>query len=264
MLRTIDLGILCPVCKKPDGCLIADDGTAAICSRKSEGCVKKVGKGAFHGGWLHILGDFKPQKHETPKKPFVDWSKWSVKFAIQLAENREAFGKLCQSININPISALRFYIGWHKGWLTIPSYGVSGRIVGIQRRQGNIKRYMRYSGMGVFVPSAFYQNPSDTVAVTEGWTDTVTALEYGYNAIGRVNAWVGNEEVLMFVKTHPSIERVLIFADNDEDGVGLAGANECRDMLIDNDMMTRVVLTPRKDLRQCKLDGLTLEDILNG
>ncbi|KKK48734.1 hypothetical protein LCGC14_3142190, partial [marine sediment metagenome] len=25
MLRTTDLNILCPVCKKPDGCLVADD-----------------------------------------------------------------------------------------------------------------------------------------------------------------------------------------------------------------------------------------------
>ncbi len=262
MLRTQQLKILCPVCNKPDGCLIADDGSAAICSRKSVGSVKKVGKGAFHGGWLHILGDFKPQKYETPEKPYVNWNRWSVKFAIQLAENRKSFGKLCQSINLNPISALRFYIGWHKGWLTIPVYSIMGKISGIQRRQGNTKRYMKHSGMGVFVPSAFYQNPSDTVAVTEGWTDTVTALEYGYNAIGRVNAWVGNEEVLMFVKTHPFIERVLIFADNDEDGVGLAGANECRDMLVDNDMMTRVVLTPKRDLRACKQKNMTIQEIL--
>ena len=117
--------------------------------------------------------------------------------------------------------------------------------------------------MGVFVPSAFFQNPSNTVAICEGFTDTVTAIEYGLNAIGRVNAFIGSEEALHYIKRKEAT-KILIFADNDENGVGIAGANECRDMLIDNDMMTRVVLTPRKDLRQCKLDGLTLEDILNG
>ena len=257
MLRVQSLGIKCPICSKPDWCLVADDGTAAICSRKSEGSVKKVGK----AGWLHILGDFKPIKYTVPPKKKIDWNKWTVKFAKQLINNREAFGKLCQSIKLNPISALRFYIGWHKGWLTIPLYGVSGRIVGIQRRQGNVKRHMKHSGMGVFVPSAFYQNPSDMVAVTEGWTDTVTAVEYGYNAIGRVNAWVGNEEVLMFVKTHPSIKRVLIFADNDENGVGLAGAAETADLLIEEDFMTKVVLTPEKDLRKCKQKGMTIQEV---
>ena len=262
MLRTTDLNILCPVCEKRDGCLVADDGSAAICSRKSEGSVKKVGKGGFHGGYLHILGDFKPQKYKTPKKPDVNWNKWTVKFAKQLAENRKEFGKLCQSINLNPISALRFYIGWHKGWLTIPVYGMTRKISGIQRRQGNTKRYMKHSGMGVFVPSAFFQNPSDTLAVTEGWTDTVTALEYGYNAIGKVNAFVGNEEVVMYAKSHPAVSRVIIFADNNIDGVGLAGAEETAKLLNEKGFTTKVVLTVEKDLRRCRQVGMTIHEVI--
>lgn len=258
MLRVQSLGIKCPICMKPDWCLVAEDGTAAICSRKSEGSVKKVGK----AGWLHILGNFKPIKYTIPPKKKIDWNKWMVKFAKQLIENREAFGKLCRSIKLNPISALRFYIGWHKGWLTIPVYGLTKKISGIQRRRENTKRYMKHSGMGVFVPSAFFQNPSNTLAVCEGWTDTVTALEYGYNAIGKVNAYVGNEEVVMYAKTHPAISRVILFADNNIDGIGLAGAEETAELL--NEFETRVVLTPEKDLRQCKLNGLTLEEVLNG
>ena len=262
MLRTTDLKILCPICQKRDGCLVAEDGTAAICSRKSEGSVKKVGKGAFHGGYLHILGDFKPKKYTVPEKPFIDWNKWTIKFAKQLAENREAFGKLCRSIKLNPISALRFYIGWHKGWLTIPVYSMMRTVSGIQRRKGNTKRYMKYSDMGVFVPSAFFQDPSNTLAVCEGFTDTVTALEYGYNAIGKVNAFVGNEEVVMYAKTHPAIERVIIFADNNVDGVGLAGAEETADLLNEEGFTTKVVLTPEKDLRMCKQKGMTIKEII--
>ncbi len=260
MIRTADLNILCPVCNKPDGCLVANDGTAAICSRKSEGSTKKVGKGAFHGGWLHILGNFKPIKYIIPPKKEVSWNKWSVKFAKQLIENREAFGNFCRTINLNPISALRFYIGWHEGWVTIPVYGTTRKIVGIQRRKRNIKRYMKYSGMGVFVPSAFFQDPSDTLAVCEGWTDTVTALEYGYNAIGKVNAYVGNEEVLAYAMTHPKITKVILFADSNEDGVGLAGAEETAELL--NEFETRVVLTPEKDLRKCKQKGMTIHEIM--
>lgn len=264
MLRVQSLGIKCPVCLKPDGCLVADDGSACICSRKLEGSVKKVGKGGFSGGWLHILGDFKPQKYKTPEKPFVDWNKWTVKFAKQLAENRKAFGKLCQSIDLNPISALRFYSGWTKGWLTIPLYGVSGRVVGIQRRQAVIKRLMRHSNLGVFVPSAFFQDRSDTLAVCEGYTDTVTALEYGYNAIGKVNAYIGNEEVIAYAKKHGKIKHVTIFADNDVNDVGLAGATETANMLSDQGFDVGVVLTPHKDLRASKAAGLSLKDILNG
>ncbi len=263
MLRIQKLGIKCPVCDKPDGCLIADDGSACICARIQKGSVKKVGK-PFVGGYLHILGDFKPLRYVVPPKKKVDWNKWTVKFAKQLINNREAFGKLCQSIGLNPISALRFYIGWHKGWLTVPVYSMMRKVSGIQRRQGSTKRYMKHSGMGVFVPSAFFQNPSNTLAVCEGWTDTVAALEYGYNAIGKVNAYVGNEEVVMYVKTHPTIQRVIVFADNDQDGVGLAGAVETEELLVEEDFTTKVVLTPEKDLRACKQKGMTIQEVING
>ena len=240
---------------------MAEDGTAVICSRVSEGSVKKVGKGGFHGGFLHITGDFKPEKYKAPEKKYVDWNLWATRFARQLLENRKGFGNLCKDIGLNPIAALRFNIGWHRGWLTIPVYGIDGKIAGIQRRQLKVKRYMKHSSMGVFVPSAFFQNPSGIVAICEGWSDTVTALEYGYNAIGRVNAFVGNEEVLHYIKRKKA-KRILIFADNDSDGVGLAGANECRDLLLENEIMTRVVLCPEKDLRKCQQKQMTIQEIL--
>jgi len=41
----------CPVCSKPDWCLVAEDGSAAICARISDGSVKKCGD----AGWLHIF-----------------------------------------------------------------------------------------------------------------------------------------------------------------------------------------------------------------
>ncbi len=50
--RTMDAGVLCPVCGKPDGCLVSAedpaDPKAAICRVRSS----PVGKGL---GWLHIL-----------------------------------------------------------------------------------------------------------------------------------------------------------------------------------------------------------------
>ena len=55
-VRTMDAGIECPVCYKPDGCLISADDpenpSAAICIRVSEGSVKEVKGG---GSYLHHL-----------------------------------------------------------------------------------------------------------------------------------------------------------------------------------------------------------------
>jgi len=43
----------CPVCGKPDWCLVAPDGSAAICPRVKEGALRKCGD----AGYLHILTD---------------------------------------------------------------------------------------------------------------------------------------------------------------------------------------------------------------
>ncbi|MHC4357133.1 MAG: DUF3854 domain-containing protein, partial [Planctomycetota bacterium] len=57
MLR-VDKNHLCPICSKPDWCLIAKDGSAAICARIEDGSVKKCGD----AGWLHMLSDDKCRK----------------------------------------------------------------------------------------------------------------------------------------------------------------------------------------------------------
>ena len=49
----------CPVCGKPDWCLVAEDGSAAICARIEEGSVKRCGD----AGWLHILRENGYNRH---------------------------------------------------------------------------------------------------------------------------------------------------------------------------------------------------------
>ena len=43
----------CPVCGKPDWCLVAADNSVAICQRIEDGSVKKCGE----AGWLHRLSN---------------------------------------------------------------------------------------------------------------------------------------------------------------------------------------------------------------
>lgn len=51
-VRTMDAGILCPVCQKPDGCLLSAecpaDPKAAVCIRTSAGSVKQLRMGYLH------------------------------------------------------------------------------------------------------------------------------------------------------------------------------------------------------------------------
>lgn len=257
MLRVQQLKINCPVCDKPDWCLVAEDGSAAICRRIENGSVKKCGK----AGWLHILGDFNPKKHILPEKPYIDWGRHTTEFAQALSSSRKEYAEICKDADLNPISLLRYNIGITKGWLTIPMYGEGGKITGIQRRQKNMKRFMKWSEMGVFLPSAFFQYKAKTLAVTEGFTDGVTAYEYGFAcSVSRMNAFVGDELVLYYAK-RLKCERVIIFADSD--GVGLDGANDCGKLLSNNNFRVMVCQTPEKDLRCCKQKGLGLDEVMH-
>ena len=64
----------------------------------------------------------------------------------------------------------------------------------------------------------------------------------------------------MYAMTHPKITKVILFADNNVDGVGLAGAEETAELL--NEFETKVVLTPKKDLRECRQIGMTIQEIM--
>lgn len=266
MIRIQKLGILCPVCNKPDGCLVADDGTACICARIEEGSIRKVGQGNFRGGYLHVFEGFKPKSYVAPEAPDINWNSRMTSQAHNLLSHRKEFAALCHDININPIAALRFNVGWLKDWLTIPIYSKAGEISGIQRRAKKAKRYMEWSGVGVFVPTTFFQHRSRTMAVCEGWTDAIAAICYGYNPVAKMNAFCGNDEVLYFAEHHPTVNRVILFADNNSDGVGEDGARETAGMLDESlcDFETKVVVTPRDDLRRCWLNRMDIEEVIGG
>jgi hypothetical protein len=140
-------------------------------------------------------------------------------------------------------------------------YGVGGKTTGIQRRQKNIKRFMKWSDMGVFLPSAFLQYKAKTLAVCEGWTDTIAAYEYGFgSALGKMNCYVGDDLALYYAK-RLGCERVVVFADND--GVGLDGANATAELLREQGFRVIVIKTKYEDLRKCKQTGMTINEVLD-
>ena len=259
MIRVSDANTKCPICHRNDWCLIAENGSAAICSRIEKGSVKRVGE----AGYLHILSkDFSPKKYEVEPSPYVDWhTKMSIQGANLLSKRKE-FGDFCKYTGVNPIAALRFNLGYLDGWFTIPFYREANVISGIQRRKGPLKRPIKHSKLGVFVPSAFFQYKCKTLAVTEGWSDAVAAIQYGFNAIGKFNSHCGDEWVSYYAK-HIKCERVLIFADNDSHGIGLEGAEKTKKFIFDtNKIPVNVVVVPENDLKDCFNAGIGLKEML--
>ena len=56
---------VCPICRKPDWCLISEDGNACICARTQSD--QPAGK----AGWLHKIGSDYQLPIEPKKSPAV-------------------------------------------------------------------------------------------------------------------------------------------------------------------------------------------------
>ena len=259
MLRVGETGLICPICFRDNWCMVAEDGSAAICSRIEEGSVKRAGE----AGYLHILSDkFNPKKYEAAPIPDIDWNTIVTVQGAKLLSKLKEFGELCKYTGINPIAALRFNVGYEDGWFTIPLYQEANVISGIQRRNQALKRMVKHSKLGVFVPSAFFQYKCRTLAVTEGWSDAVAAVQYGLNVVGKFNSHSSDDWVEYYAK-HIKCERVLIFADNDGSGIGVEGANKTATHLKETlGIPVNVVRTPLNDLKDTYNAGVALKDFL--
>jgi hypothetical protein len=252
----------CPVCGKPDWCLVAQDGTAAICARVEQGSKKRCGD----AGWLHVFDGYRQTRngelrmkngkfrnnHPDPKATGpckgavpIDFARMAEVFASRCSEWRVRF--LANSLALTPGSLKRLGIGISAGGFTFPMSDEHGNIIGIRRRFDNgRKNSIKGSKNGLFIPTGI--DKATKLIICEGPTDCAAALDLGWAAIGRPNC---NSKVAMavrYVRKRP----VIIVADRDV--AGIRGARKLTDELLKNGSNVRIILPPPiyKDLRQWK------------
>ena len=251
MLRLFDIKATCPICNKPEECLIAEDGSACICYHVAEGSVKRCG----NAGWLHILkpGQFVPQKHTPKPKPYVNWALKNRIF--QRNFNREVL----PGLGLTAPTLECFGGGYDGDMWTFPMYNEIKEVIGIQQRTHNGKKYtMEHGDVGVFAPNSLNQQTvrHQILLVCEGMSDAATAFELGWPSIGKYNYSAGNEIVFALCKKWRSLTSVIVVADPDQDGIW--GAELLQDMLRRLPMGVSM-LTPPEDLRTMYTKGLTAD-----
>jgi len=265
--------ILCPICGKPDWCLVSPDGKAAICSRIQEGSVNNNG-----AGFLHILDNT-----YVPAKNFKKQRRWPINWNVihdgysravtrlyESPDNSVCYHivmEMLENVGIEFSTLLQFGIGWDGEAFTFPIKNSNLDIIGLMRRFPNgDKRLIKGSGMGLFIPSTFY-NQSPCVLVCEGLTDTATGVELNFSSVGRMNCNTGNTELISLLGGCCGT-RIVIIADNDPDNAGINGARilakeflSCENPYVD----VKVIRPPEgiKDLREWKESGLTREKLLD-
>jgi hypothetical protein len=214
-LRRVGRRSPCPVCEKPDWCLVAEDGSRAICQRVESD--RRVGE----AGWLHQLGSVRSHRRRAPT---IDVRSVGRDFGLYAAKARDFrrsdlpddVSELSSLLGLSTTSLRRLGVG-HNGWAwTFPMHDASGRVIGIRlRRPDGSKLAVKGSRQGLFIPESL--DCSGIVLITEGPTDTAAALDLGFEAVGRPSCTGGVALLADLVRRH-ACRDVVVVADADEAG----------------------------------------------
>src|SRR5262245_3044144 len=245
----VSRGNLCPVCARPDWCLVAPDGSAAICPRVESD--RRIGD----AGYLHLLGDSNIPRRRIrtihfESGPLPDFGALSAGFRNDLGNGpRDTFAT---SLGLSVKSLELLGVGWvaNRRAFSFPMTNPDGRVVGVLLRtlQGD-KSGIRGSKAGLFLPATSSESRHLPLLVSEGPTDAAALLDLGYpHVVGRPGCGAGASYLFSLVRTRRPPE-VIVVAD--ADAPGLAGAQRLAAELTLVAPCVRIAIPPggTKDVR---------------
>lgn len=211
----------CPICLKPDWCMVTRDGAAAICPRVADGAKRLLGE----AGYLHVLREDMPRprpramirRQYEQTEPLVDFGALSMAYCDGAGDKQLA--DHARQLGVTDLSLHRMGAGivQPQTW-SFPMSTPDGKIVGIRIRHEDGKKWaVRGSKAALFIPTGM--RGEDTLIVCEGPTDTAAMLDLGYDVIGRPSCRGCHD----YVATMGKGRNVVIVAD--EDGPGRDGAD---------------------------------------
>ena len=246
----------CPICGKPDWCLVGTDG-GAICARvespHSQG----------EAGWYHPTEPGKvavPVRREDPPPahPAGWWKSYTERCQ---SDGAGRLPGLARELGVTVEALERLCAGWSGDAWTFPMRTPAGRILGVRLRLlSGRKLAVRGGREGLFYPADLPEHPEgSTLLICEGPTDTAAALDLGALAVGRPSCTGGVRHVVELVrKRHPG--QVVVVAD--DDGPGRRGAEALANTLLPYVRRVQVVTPPAKDLRAWVCAGATRAGLL--
>ena len=214
----------CPVCGKPDWCMVKHDGTAVLCNRIDEG--SKVQAPA--GGWIHEMNDTAMLRNLPPKRPsrpVLDFSEMAAQLEYELLDHERQ--QLADELGVTVDSLWQLGVGrYRSGTFSFPMRNGYGKVIGIRLRTMQGKKFSVVgSREGAFIPRRRYAGP---LYVAEGPTDTLALLSLGLDGIGRSSCH-GSVRIVCHVAKRYGSQEVVVIADTDDPGV--EGANAAANAL---------------------------------
>jgi hypothetical protein len=261
----------CPICEKPDWCLVSADGTAAICARMESS--KRCGD----AGWLHRLQDrpWYPTRRivrmATPSPAIGlrhDLERLAAQY--QAAVDPGRLFQLARSLGLSTQALTALDIGWcceEQSW-AFPMSDARGKVLGIRLRRPNGFKFSVKGGReGLFIPRRVGQGRSGSVPggtplmICEGATDTAALLDMGFDSVvGRPSCTGGVQLLIELVKVRQRPEIVII---SDNDAPGRHGAENLASVLAMYAPAVRIIQPPHgiKDARAWRQAGANRGDL---
>lgn len=199
---------VCPICGKPDWCLIHREGKSAICARV-EGKYPRS-----EAGYYHRLTDAPCRTQATRHVPLiqVDFSDKAQAYASNM--NAARYGEISKALGVSPESLRRLRTGWDGRAFTFPMRDGKGAVIGIRRRFRNGKKVsVKGSKNGLFIPDAL--TGEGVLYICEGASDAAAAIDLGIgDVIGRPSCNARCDLVIALVK-RAAYKAAVIIPDND-------------------------------------------------
>lgn len=212
----------CPICGKPDWCLVSADGQTAICPRVEEGSIKRAGE----AGWLHKLGAnhvlpvpaavIKPEE----SAPKIDFEQL-VRHRCEQAEPHIHDLACKLSVGVEVLRSLQVGYNGFDQTFTFPERDGTGKVIGILRRYSDgRKRRITGSKNGLCLADA-WDNGCGPVLLVEGPTDTAALMNLGCSAIGRPSNRGGEVHLATLLSEFPEERPIIVLGDSDQKASGL-------------------------------------------
>ena len=253
----------CPVCGRPDWCLVSRDGKKAICQRQeSDIPVSRYDE----IGYIHFIDQIPPG--EIPKQslsPKIDPALIEEEVArYAIFAVRGWCRGVARDMGVSPYAIEDLDFGWspENNSLAVPMRDGRFNVVGVQYRRGEKKWMMAGGRAGLFIPHSVVTQKPSLLVISEGVSDCAAALSMGLSSIGRAACRSGKEFVKDFLSWNPLANRIIIAADSDP--CGLTGAKRLAKFIKTPENKVAVI-RPRllKDLRETYEVGCTKHDLLS-
>lgn len=252
----------CPICGKPDWCLIARDGTNAVCTRTISS--KPFGKG--DAGYIHKIADPivvpQPIRKPPPSKSYIAWNSDALRHEQYLSPDQMTF--CSNELRVTQHSLWRLCMGWSSAARAYTFPMSDGKeCIGIRlRRPDGPKFAVTGSSNGLFIPRNL--TGEGPLLIVEGPTDTAAMLDLGFDCIGRPSCSSCVDMTVAYCEGRD----VVIVEDHDEQKVrpdgtvfypGQEGAEALANAMVGRAKSVKIIAPPAgiKDSRAWKIAGAT-------